>query len=103
MQDIVQYLMTDNVLAAGRLPIAQCKASLADVKANVLIVVGDKDPIVTPAASRHLIGLMPQAEAELLEAPGGHMSIVSGSQAPRAIWTPAAAWLRERSTVRRAA
>lgn len=103
MQDIVQYLMTDNVLAAGRLPIAQCKASLADVKANVLIVVGDKDPIVTPAASRHLIGLMPQAEAELLEAPGGHMSIVSGSQAPHAIWTPAAAWLRERSTVRRAA
>lgn len=103
MQDIVQYLMTDNVLAQGRLPIADCPARLSDVKANVLIVVGDKDPIVTPAASRHLIGLMPQAQSELLEAPGGHMSIVSGSRAPQSIWMPVAAWLREHSAVRSAA
>lgn len=97
VQDILQYLITDNVLAKGQLPIPDCNATLADIKANVMIVVGDNDPIVTPAASRQLIGLMPNAQAQILEAPGGHMSIVSGSNAPAAIWQPIEDWLAARS------
>lgn len=95
MQDIVQHLMTDNVLAQGRLPIAGSSATLGDIQARVLIVVGDRDPIVTPAASQRLIELMPHADARLLTAPGGHMSIVSGRQAPETIWAPAVEWLRQ--------
>lgn len=93
-QDIVRFLITDNVLAQGRLPIRDCPAQLADVQAQVLIVVGDKDPIITPVASRRLIDLMPSADCRLIEVPGGHMSIVSGSAAPVAIWPQVAAFLR---------
>lgn len=92
-QDILQFLIADNVLALGRLPIADCDASLADVRAKVMVVVGDRDPIITPAASRRLLDLMPAAASELIEVPGGHMSIVSGSQAPELIWPRVADWL----------
>ncbi len=93
MQDIVRFLVTDNVLAQGRLPIRHCDARLDAITARVLIVVGDKDPIITPAASKRLIELMPQADSQLVEVPGGHMSIVSGSAAPKAIWPVVGAFL----------
>ncbi|MGJ8669143.1 MAG: alpha/beta fold hydrolase [Oceanococcus sp.] len=93
MQDVLQFLISDNVLAHGKLPIHQCDAHLRDVRAKVLIVVGDKDPIITPAASKQLIAQMSQAQCTLLEAPGGHMSIVSGSQAPTTIWPRVINWL----------
>lgn len=93
VQDILQFLITDNLLAQGRLPIAGCTANLASVRARVLIVVGDKDPIITPQASKRLIALMPEARCEMIEVPGGHMSIVSGSRAPLDIWPRVATWL----------
>ncbi|MDD3761729.1 MAG: alpha/beta fold hydrolase [Nevskiales bacterium] len=93
MQDIVQYLVTDNVLAHGRLPIHGSPARLADIRTRVLMVIGDKDPIITPQASRRLIELMAHADCEMIEVPGGHMSIVSGSAAPTEIWPRVAAWL----------
>ena len=93
MQDIVQFLISDNVLARGRLPIRGCRASLADVRCKTLLVVGDKDPIVTPAASRRLVEQLSQAQCEVLEVPGGHMSIVSGRQAPASIWPAMLRWL----------
>ena len=93
MQDIVQNLITDNVLAQGRLPLRECSATLADIKVNVLMVLGNKDPIVSPASSRRLLDLLVNANTEVLQVPGGHMSIVSGSQAPEAIWLEVADWL----------
>ncbi|MEN8721234.1 MAG: alpha/beta fold hydrolase [Oceanococcaceae bacterium] len=93
MQDILQYLITDNALAAGRLPIPDCSAQLADIRCPVLIIVGDRDPIITPAASQRLISNLPEAHCTLVEVPGGHMSIVSGSQAPAQIWPQVDAWI----------
>ena len=93
MQDVLQFLVTDNLLAQGRLPIPGCTATLADIRARVLIVVGDKDPIITPHASRRLIDLMSGARCDMIEVPGGHMSIVSGSRAPLDIWPRVADWL----------
>lgn len=95
MQDLVRFLITDNVLAQGRLPIRDCEAKLDSVHAKVLIVVGDKDPIITPTASKRLIELMSSAQCQLIEVPGGHMSIVSGSAAPKKIWPHVAKFLGE--------
>lgn len=93
VQDIVKFLITDNVLAHGKLPIRGCEARLRDVRCKVLIVVGDKDPIVTPAASQCLVAQLKNAETEMIQVPGGHMSIVSGSQAPKQIWPKVVEWL----------
>lgn len=93
MQDLVRFLITDNVLAEGRLPIRDSDAHLESIRSKVLIVVGDKDPIITPTASKRLMDLMSNAECQLIEVPGGHMSIVSGSAAPKKIWPQVAAFL----------
>lgn len=92
-QDILRFLVGDNVLAQGRLPIRDCPARLDQIQADVLMVIGDKDPIITPQASRRLAELMPHANCNILQVPGGHMSIVSGRDAPDKIWTPIQHWL----------
>lgn len=94
MQDVLKFLITENVLARGQLPLRSTQATLENVRSKVLIVVGDKDPIITPKASRGLVKLMPRADCEILEVPGGHMSIVSGSKAPTTIWPKVVEWLK---------
>lgn len=93
VQDLLRYMIRDNVLAQGKLPLPDCDAELGDVRCQVLIVVGDKDPVVTPKASGQLLRCLSGANCELLEVPGGHMSIVSGSQAPEHIWPQVESWL----------
>jgi polyhydroxyalkanoate synthase len=92
-QDIIRYLITDNVLAKGQLPIKNCTANLSAISAKVLIIIGDKDPIITPSASKKMIALMPLADCQQVIVPGGHMSIVSGSNAPQLIWPKVAEFL----------
>ncbi|MGB1556688.1 MAG: alpha/beta fold hydrolase [Oceanococcaceae bacterium] len=97
MQDVVQFLLTENRLAQGRLPIADCDASLSHVKAPLLMILGQQDPIISPASSARLLELLSSQDRTVLKVPGGHMSIVSGSSAPSTIWEPMTAWLAERS------
>ncbi len=93
MQDVLQFLITENVLARGKLPLRQSQATLENIRCKALIVVGDKDPIITPKASKQLMQLMTNADCELIEVPGGHMSIVSGRNAPVEIWPQVVTWL----------
>ncbi len=93
MRDVLQFLITENVLARGKLPLPQSQATLENIHSKVLIVVGDNDPIITPKASKRLVELMTNANCEILEVPGGHMSIVSGRQAPIDIWPKVVQWL----------
>ena len=97
IQDVVQYLWADNLLAAGRLPIPGSRTSLSAITANLLLVAGRGDPIVTPACARALLGLVSSPDRQCLEVPGGHMAIVSGNQAPTAIWPAVGDWLAARS------
>lgn len=97
MRDIVRFLMKDNVLASGRLPIADATATLADVKANLLLVAGADDTIVTRDCTAPLLRLTSSADASILDVRGGHMGILGGSRAPATIWRPVADWLAARS------
>lgn len=97
IQDVVQFLWTDNCLAEGRLPIAGCEARLEAIDANLLLVAGRGDPIVTPACAKALLRFAASRDVRVLDAPGGHMAIVSGSQAPKAIWPEVGDWLAARS------
>ena len=97
IQDTVQYLWADNVLASGRLPIAGSAARLSDIEANLLLVAGRSDPVVTLQSARALQRFASSRDQTFLEVPGGHMAILGGSQAPANIWPPVADWLEERS------
>jgi len=96
-QDIIRHFWTDNCLLEGKLPLPGTRATLADVRANLLMVAGTNDPIVPVEATRPLLDLMSSTDKRLLTAPGGHMGILGGSRAPQHIWVPVADWLAARS------
>lgn len=97
IQDTLQYLLADNVIREGRLPMVDSRGSLADVRSDLLLICGRNDPIVTHQCSVAMLPLVGSREKTVLDVPGGHMGILSGSAAPRAIWPRVADWLAERS------
>ncbi|MFN3712469.1 MAG: alpha/beta fold hydrolase [Alcanivoracaceae bacterium] len=97
VQDIIQYLWVDNILADNRLPLHNSEAGFDAVKANLLLVTGRNDPIVTEQCSLPILSLVSSPDATHLRVPGGHMAILGGSGAPKAIWPDVADWLAERS------
>ncbi len=97
IQDTVQYLWVDNCTAEGRLPMHDAPATLADVRADIMMVYGDNDPLATPEACRALVNHVSSEDVEQVLAPGGHMGILSGSSAPERIWPQVADWLARRS------
>lgn len=97
VQDVLQHLWCDNVLALGRLPIEGSEARLSSITCNLLLVAGHHDPVVTPAAARALLSFVHSRDREFIEVAGGHMAILSGSRAPTEIWPQVADWLAPRS------
>jgi polyhydroxyalkanoate synthase subunit PhaC len=99
VQDIIQYLWVDNILADNRLPMRGSDTGFDAVSANVLMVTGNNDPIVTEKCSLPILDLVSSADKTHLRVPGGHMAILGGSGAPKAIWPQVADWLASRSTL----
>ncbi|ARU55646.1 MAG: alpha/beta fold hydrolase [Pseudomonadales bacterium] len=105
IQDVVQFLLTDNVVAHGKLPMIAPEPAVDDamghlnqVNANLLLVCGTNDPIVTRECSVAMLKHVNSSDHKVLDVPGGHMGILSGSNAPRDIWPEIVAWLQERSS-----
>ena len=97
IQDVIQYLWADNIVARGELPMKNAKGRLANIQSNLLLVVGKQDPVVTPACSVAMLDHVSSQDQTVLEVNGGHMGILSGSKAPKTIWPEVAKWLAERS------
>ena len=97
IQDVIQYLWADNTVAQGVLPMKNPEGHLSDVEANILLVAGKQDPIVTRECSEALLKYVSSTDTTVLEVNGGHMGILSGSKAPKTIWPNVAEWLAERS------
>lgn len=96
IQDIIQYLWVDNVLANGQLPMPK-SADLGTIQTPVLSIIGKQDPIVTVDCASPLLEQIGSTDTTQLRVEGGHMSIVCGRQAPRESWIPLADWLANRS------
>ena len=97
IQDTVQYLWVDNCVADGQLPMHEPPVTLQAVRANLLLVYGENDPIVTEDCSKALLDHVSSRDITTMTVPGGHMGILSGSKAPEHIWPRVADWLAERS------
>lgn len=96
VQDIVQYLFTDNLLARGRLPMSSRPALINDIDANILMITGKQDTIVTRACSQALLRQVKSQDVTTQEISGGHMSIVASPTAAKESWPVIAGWLAER-------
>ncbi|MDF1779790.1 MAG: alpha/beta fold hydrolase [Alcanivoracaceae bacterium] len=97
VQDFIQYLWVDNVLAHGQLPMPNSNATLKNIQANILAIVGKQDIIVTKECTSALLNQVGSTDQTLVEVDGGHMGIVSGSKAPAQSWWLMADWLAARS------
>ncbi|MFO0696847.1 MAG: alpha/beta fold hydrolase [Polyangiales bacterium] len=97
VQDIVQFLVVDNCLAKGRLPMPTRRGAISDVKASLFLVAGTEDTIVAPACTERILELVGSRDVTAIRVPGGHLGILGGSKAPGASWRPIADWLSVRS------
>ena len=97
VKDMIGRLWIDNELSTGVMHIAGTEARLADITAPLLTIGGKRDTMVTRPAIEALNALTGSTDTTFLYAPGGHMGILSGSKAPKAIWAPTADWLAARS------
>lgn len=99
MQDIVHHLCGGNILVSDELPMPkhEPKGTVRNINANLLLVCGDNDPIVTRENSVVLLDYVSSSDQTIMDVSGGHMGILSGSKAPVEIWPKLVAWLAERS------
>ena len=97
MRDIILRFWIDNELSTGIVKFGDQTAHLKDIECSVLAIGGDTDIIVTAEAVRPLMDLVSSPDKTFKIVLGGHMGLVSGSQAPQAVWPVITAWLSQRS------
>lgn len=97
MRDIIIRFWIDNELSTGRVQFGDQVADLKDIDCSVLAIGGDTDIIVTAEAVRPLMDLISSEDKQFKIVAGGHMGLVSGNQAPQAVWPVVNQWLAERS------
>ncbi|WP_322512198.1 alpha/beta fold hydrolase, partial [Chloroflexus sp.] len=84
-------LMENKLVMEGRV------VDLANIKANLLNVIADKDHIVPNCQSRSIMDRVSSKDKKLIELKGGHIGIMVGSGASKRAWPLMEAWLSERS------
>ena len=97
MRDIILRFWIDNELSTGLVKFGDQTADFKDIECSVLAIGGDTDIIVTAEAVRPLMDLISSQDKTFEIVSGGHMGLVSGSQAPQAVWPVVSAWLQQRS------
>ncbi len=96
IQDTVHYLWTENCVANNRLPMRE-QHTLTPVESNILFINGRGDTIVLPKCTQPLQALVSSKDQHFELVSGGHVGIVSGTQAPKESWPLIAEWLAKRS------
>ena len=96
MQDVIHFLLVDNVLARGELPVREAHRGLEQVRQPVLSITGANDPIVPPEASHRMFESVSSQDVQCITVPGGHMGVLAGSRGARESWPAMVEWLAER-------
>lgn len=98
VQDMMQFLFADNAMARGRLPMTNTPADLKNITANILLITGKQDVIVTRDCSRALLRHINSNDVTELPIKGSHMGIVGGQSAASESWDTICQWLGERDS-----
>jgi polyhydroxyalkanoate synthase len=69
------------------------RSDLANVTCPLLAFAGRTDNIATPASTEAILELVPSKDKTYRVVPGGHIGVVAGSSAPKAVWQPMIEWL----------
>lgn len=103
VRDMAAGVVNENQLARGRVHIGESVAELDRIDCNLLAFAGETDILVPPEVASGIIDVVASDDKEFRAAPGGHMGVIIGSKAQKAVWSDSADWLAKRSGVRRPA
>ncbi len=87
----------ENALVQGRLVVSGKRVKLSLIAAALLTITAAKDQMCPPQSAAVLNDLVASTDKQLLEAPGGHISLVAGRAASHQLWPRIAEWLAARS------
>jgi len=87
----------ENDLMHGRLVVSGKRVDLSQINAALLTITAAKDQMCPPHSAAVLNDLVASTDKQLLEAAGGHISLVAGRAAPHQLWPRLAEWLAARS------
>jgi polyhydroxyalkanoate synthase subunit PhaC len=97
VQDFTVRMAVDNQLAQGRLQVGDRVAELDRIECPLLVFAGQSDHLVPPPVARKSVDVVASADKDFRTAPGGHMGVILGGKAQKAVWAQSADWLAVRS------
>ena len=97
-RQVVNDFLLGNKFIDGTWTFAGKTADLSTITCPVLAFAGLADKVVPAAAAEELLGVLGSRDKTFVAAPGGHMGVVAGRDAPRLVWLPSARWMAERQT-----
>jgi polyhydroxyalkanoate synthase len=84
---LYHVVMRTNEFATGSMSLGGRDVHLADIDVPVLVVAGLNDTLAPLPAVEHLLDLTTGAPtSQLLQAPGGHLGVLTGRAAARTTW-----------------
>lgn len=101
VQDFLVQGAVDNKLAVGEFRLGKKISRFANIDVPLLAFAGETDVLVGPATARKIMELVASTDKQFVVAPGGHMGVILGSKAQKAVWADTATWLGTRSGNRR--
>lgn len=97
VQDMTVKMAIDNRLAKGRIEIGDRVAELDRISTPMLVYAGETDNLVPQGIAKKIVDVVASTDKAFHVAPGGHMGVILGSKAQRAVWAGSVEWLSSRS------
>jgi len=100
-RQLVEEFVRKNVLVTGSIRVGDREIRFADVRANVLNAMAERDNVVPPAAVQPIMQLVGDpARREEMRLPGGHVTFGTGRSAVKHTMPQLAGWIIEHSDER---
>ncbi len=96
-RQLIKELYSENRLYNKLLKLRGEKVDVAQVKADLLMVIAESDHIVPPCQSDTIVPKFGSQDKTVLRVPGGHIGIMAGSGAVQKTWPQIERWLAQRS------
>ena len=97
LQDFLVKVAVDNKLADGEIDVGRKISRFRNIRSAMLVFAGEEDVLVPASTARGILDLVASRDQHFELAPGGHMGVILGSGAQRAVWAKSADWLVSRS------
>jgi polyhydroxyalkanoate synthase len=96
-REIVNQIYKKNLLIRNKMRVAGKPVDLTNVKMPILNIVGEKDDLVPPRASRPIIDAVASKDKKSIEFPTGHVGLCISKEAHEKLWPEVGSWLAQRS------